>query len=112
MVARALAIRASAPRRDVTVAANETGGYKYIPGGREFRDFLSGISADHALVHRPFCFLIITLDRPFAYQCHCVARFNLQPFSRVPSMMPHRLTLDPKLTDHTTGLLNESFLPL
>ncbi|WVQ70348.1 uncharacterized protein L199_008575 [Kwoniella botswanensis] len=30
---RALAIRASTPRRDATVAADETGGFKYIPGG-------------------------------------------------------------------------------
>ncbi|KAK1924682.1 mitochondrial inner membrane protein [Papiliotrema laurentii] len=32
-VSRALAMRASAVRRDATVSANETGGYKYIPGG-------------------------------------------------------------------------------
>ncbi|WVQ98548.1 hypothetical protein IAU59_005674 [Kwoniella sp. CBS 9459] len=30
---RALAIRASGVRRDATVSADETGGYKYIPGG-------------------------------------------------------------------------------
>ncbi|WWC69694.1 uncharacterized protein I206_103637 [Kwoniella pini CBS 10737] len=30
---RALAIRASGVRRDATVAADETGGFKYIPGG-------------------------------------------------------------------------------
>lgn len=35
VAARALAIRASGVRRDATVAANETGGFKYIPGGRE-----------------------------------------------------------------------------
>lgn len=34
--ARAVAMRVSSVRRDATVSATETGGYKYVPGGREF----------------------------------------------------------------------------
>lgn len=34
--ARVLAMQASKVRRDATVSAEETGGFKYVPGGREY----------------------------------------------------------------------------
>lgn len=36
-IARPLALGASQVKRDALVASNETGGFKYIPGGREYR---------------------------------------------------------------------------
>jgi hypothetical protein len=35
-VARVFAMQASKIRRDATVSAEETGGFKYVPGGREY----------------------------------------------------------------------------
>lgn len=35
-IARPLALGASQVKRDALVASNETGGFKYIPGGREY----------------------------------------------------------------------------
>lgn len=37
--ARALGIHASRVRRDVVVSSEETGGFKYVPGGRECASF-------------------------------------------------------------------------
>lgn len=44
MVARIAAVQASRAVRDATVSANETGGFKYIPGGRESLSILVDLS--------------------------------------------------------------------
>ena len=45
LVARILAVRASLPVRDAVIPANETGGFKYIPGGREYQYLFWALSA-------------------------------------------------------------------
>jgi len=40
IVARVLAVRATQSRRDAAIAPNETAGFKYIPGGREWLSYV------------------------------------------------------------------------
>jgi hypothetical protein len=54
LVARIAAVQASRAVRDATVSANETGGFKYIPGGRES---LSSLADWSEIGSREWCLL-------------------------------------------------------
>lgn len=113
--ARALAMRASAVRRDATVSANETGGYKYIPGGRELQADCPGrtwkdrmlICLSSACSLRPSDRYVSMLFMSLTPTWYLTTFSSIQPCSRELSTTPRRLTPRTSHMDLTTGRLSD-----